>query len=360
MGIFDIFGGGDTSQATDQAINSIWQGNQAYNYAGNASMGILNDATGKAINYLQPYYNTGTAAQNQYAGALGVPGVPAYDPSQMVKTSPGYQFGLSQGNDALNASLSSQGLYGSGPQREAAQKFGQNYGMNYYNQLMNQLAGLGQQGQTAGNQMGGWQMANGQNLANIEMGMGANAQNTFATTAGMNLQSSLQDQRNNQANTLGWLGTGLNFLTGGLSGALGGGGGGGGSNFLGNMLGPLFSGAGGGGAGGISMAGVPDITSESLMAGLGGMFSDKRTKENIHPLMDMTPVSFDYIPEFGAHGQIGFVADDIEHLAPGMVTIGEDGYRRIHPMAIITLLVKEVQSLRHELNLLKSNNEQVN
>ena len=73
MGIFDIFGGGDTSQATDQAINSIWQGNQAYNYAGNAAMGLLNDATGKAINYLQPYYNTGTAAQNQYAGALGVP-----------------------------------------------------------------------------------------------------------------------------------------------------------------------------------------------------------------------------------------------------------------------------------------------
>ena len=58
---------------------------------------------------------------------------------------------------------------------------------------------------------------------NIEMGMGKNAQNTFATTAGMNLQSSLQDQQNQRANTLGWLGTGLNFLTGGL---LGGGGGG--------------------------------------------------------------------------------------------------------------------------------------
>jgi hypothetical protein len=255
MGIFDIFGGNDTSQATDQAINQMWQGNQAYNYAGNASMGILKDSLSNASSYLQPYYDTGAAAQKQYAGALGVPGVPAYDPSQMVQATPGYQFGLRQGNDAMNAQMSAQGMYGSGPQRQAAQKFGQNYGMNYYNQLMSQLQGLGQQGQQAGNQMGQWQMNTGQGLAGLEMGMGQNAQNTFATTAGMNMQSSIQDQKNQSASMNGLLGAGLNFLVPGLGSILGGGGGSGGSgggsqNFLGNMLGPLFSGAGGGGGGG--------------------------------------------------------------------------------------------------------------
>ncbi len=253
MGIFDIFGGGDTSGATDKAVNSLWQGNQMYNWGAHNAENVLNQYLGYATNYLRPYSDIGTSAQTQYAGALGVPGVPAYDPSQMVKATPGYQFGLSQGNDALNASLSSQGLYGSGPQRQAAQKFGQQYGMNYYNQLMNQLAQLGQQGMQAGGQLGQWNMNTGQGIAGLELGMGQNAQNTMATGAGMELQSSIQNQQNQNANTLGWLGTGLNFLTGGLSGALGGGGGGGGGgsvNFLGNLLGPLFSGAGGGGGGG--------------------------------------------------------------------------------------------------------------
>ena len=255
MGLFDIFGGGSTSGATDQAINQLWAGNRAYNYAGNASQDLLKQYLGNATNYLQPYYDVGTAAEKQYAGALGVPGVPAYDPSAMVRATPGYQFGLSQGNDAMNAQMSASGMYNSGPQREAAQKFGQNYGMNYYNQLMNQLSELGQQGQQAGNQMGNWNMSTGQGLAGLEMGMGQNAQNTFATTAGMGLQSNLQDQRNQNQNTLGWLGTGL----GALSGIFGGGGSGGtgglvgqGVNYLGNMLGPLMSGAGGGLTGGVS------------------------------------------------------------------------------------------------------------
>ena len=222
MGLFDIFGGGDTSGATDNAIGSLWAGNRAFNYAGNTSMDILKQYLGNATNYLQPYYDTGTAAQKQYAGALGVPGVQSYDPSQMVKSTPGYQFGLSQGNDAMNAQMSAQGMYGSGAQRQASQKFGQNYGMNYYNQLMSQLSGLGQQGQQAGNQMGNWNMNTGQGLAGLEMAMGQNAQNTFATTGALGMQSDIQNQQNSRANTMGWLGTGLNVL-GGLFGGGGGG-----------------------------------------------------------------------------------------------------------------------------------------
>ena len=212
MGLFDIFGGGSTSGATDQAINQLWAGNRAYNYAGNASQDLLRQYLGNATNYLEPYYDTGVAAQKQYAGALGVPGVPSYDPSAMVRNTPGYQFGLSQGNDAMNAQLSAQGMYGSGPQREAAQKFGQNYGMNYYNQLMSQLAGLGSQGMQAGNQIGQWNMGTGKDIAGIQLGMGQNAQNTMATGAGMEMQSAIQDANNQKANTLGWLGVGANFL----------------------------------------------------------------------------------------------------------------------------------------------------
>ncbi|MHB8084279.1 MAG: tail fiber domain-containing protein [Dehalococcoidia bacterium] len=363
MGLFDIFGGGDTSGATDKAVNSLWQGNQMYNWGMNQAQDILQQYLGQATNYMQPYYNTGTAANTQQAGILGLPGFAKVDPTAYLTSTPGYQFGLSQGNQSLNASLAPQGLLGSGPQREASTKFGQNYGMNYFNTLMQQLSGLGQQGQQAGTQMGNWTQNTGAGIANLEQLMASNAQNTNATATGLNLQSANQNQQNSQANTLGWLGTGLSaLLSPALGSALGGGGTsllGQGSNWLMNMLGPMMSGAGGGGGAGISSAGLGDFSSEGLMAGLGGMFSDIRTKENIHPLMDMKPVSFDYLPEFGAPGQIGFVADDIEHLAPGMVTMGEDGYRRIHPMAIITLLVKEVRALRQDISLLQSKNEQV-
>lgn len=236
-------GGGGGGGLSDQAIGNLWAGNRAYNQYATGSMDLLKQYQGQANNYLQPYYDTGTAAEKQYAGALGVPGVPAYDPSGMVKATPGYQFGLSQGNDALNASLSAQGMYGSGPQRQASQKFGQNYGMNYYNQLMSQLQGLGQQGQQAGNQMGNWAMNTGQGLAALELGMGQNAQNTFATTAGMGLQSGTQNQNNSQGNMIGMLGGGLGAI-GGIAGQ--------GANYLGNLLGPLFSGAGGSGTSGLS------------------------------------------------------------------------------------------------------------
>jgi len=97
------------------------------------------------------------------------------------------------------------------------------------------------------------------------------------------------------------------------------------------------------------------------IASMFGWLSDKRTKENIQPLdtdalrilKQLNPVVFDYRPQFGNPGQIGFVADEVQALAGGMVFEGDDGYKRLMPMALITLLVKAVQELQSHIETLE-------
>lgn len=105
----------------------------------------------------------------------------------------------------------------------------------------------------------------------------------------------------------------------------------------------------------------------SLLSGLGGlgmlaysMFSDVRTKDDIEPVSDalrlidlLNPVTFDYKPEYGMPGQVGFVADEIEELIPGMVFTGIDGMKKLFPFAVVPLLVKAVQELREEVRQLR-------
>jgi hypothetical protein len=79
--------------------------------------------------------------------------------------------------------------------------------------------------------------------------------------------------------------------------------------------------------------------------------SDRRTKDNIKDLkgsglqaiLAMNPISFDYKPEHGEPGQIGFVADDLEMIHPSMVVRDDEGMRYINAFAVITLLVKAIQ-----------------
>ena len=79
---------------------------------------------------------------------------------------------------------------------------------------MNQLQGLSQQGQQAGGTMGNWQMTGANELANLEMGMGQNAQNTMATGAMAQYQGSQQRNQNAMQNYLGLAGMGISTLLG--------------------------------------------------------------------------------------------------------------------------------------------------
>jgi hypothetical protein len=105
-----------------------------------------------------------------------------------VMAEPGYQFGLQQGQQALDRQATARGMRNSGAALMAAQRYGTDYGTTTYNDAwnrmqgertneFNQLASVADMGQTASNQVGaaGSQFANaaGNNLMGAANAQGA-------------------------------------------------------------------------------------------------------------------------------------------------------------------------------------------
>lgn len=128
------------------------------------SLGDLDTALGKALGTFQegqaaataplaPYAQAGAGALGRLSDAYGVNGPEGNArASAAFTTSPGYQFGLSQGVQALDRSANARGgLYG-GSTLKALTEYGQNYGMQQgwqpYLSGLSGLAGAGQQAAT--------------------------------------------------------------------------------------------------------------------------------------------------------------------------------------------------------------------
>jgi hypothetical protein len=142
--------------------------NDAAGNAADAQAGAAGNATalqrlmyeeGKARN--DPFYRGGVDALQTLTRNL--PNLTtAYDPSK-VQQDPGYQFGLAEGQKALERSLAARGMGVSGAALKAAGRYGNDYATTktgeYFNrdqatkqQTYNQLMGLTTLGQAAGNQ----------------------------------------------------------------------------------------------------------------------------------------------------------------------------------------------------------------
>lgn len=160
---------------------------------------------------LAPYMQTGSAALSQLAGLFGIgtggpTGATAAQATQALTQYPGYQFGLDQGQQALDRSAASRGLSLSGAQLKDSQQFGQGYAMqNAWQPYVSQLSGLSSLGQSAAAGVGNNGLATGQGISNSQLGAG-NAQ-----ASGINNAA--------QALSAGTIGT-ANALSGGLQNAL--------------------------------------------------------------------------------------------------------------------------------------------
>ncbi|MDE2099129.1 MAG: hypothetical protein KGL39_17880 [Patescibacteria group bacterium] len=122
-----------------------------------------------------PYQATGTAAASNLSNLLN-PGTAA----STLASTPGYQFELQQGNNALNNANAASGMAGSGAALKAAQQFGQGLAGTTYNTAVNQnlsAAGLG------ANALTGAMNAN-TNLGNVigmgTLGQAGNVNNTIS------------------------------------------------------------------------------------------------------------------------------------------------------------------------------------
>lgn len=121
-----IFGGSQSSQKqTSQSQSS----NQAY-------PAISNELT--------PNVQAGGQANNQLSNLLGLNGAQGQNAGfQGFQQGTGYQFGLNQGEQAVNGNAAAQGLLGSGATAKALTTYGQNYADtqygNYTGLLQNQV-----------------------------------------------------------------------------------------------------------------------------------------------------------------------------------------------------------------------------
>ena len=96
---------------------------------------------------------SGITSTTGAAGSMGTPNSALM--MQNLANTPGYQFGLQQGQQALDRSAASQGLVLSGAQQKASQEFGTNYATaNAWQPYVNQLNSAASLGENAGAMVG--------------------------------------------------------------------------------------------------------------------------------------------------------------------------------------------------------------
>lgn len=115
---------------------------------------------------LQPFRDAGVNALGNYSALLGL-GTPEQYQSAFdaFKTSPGYQWQLGQGIDALDRSAASRGNLFSGNQLQAVQTYGQGLASQEFNNYLSRLGNLAGRGQNAAVGQGGYSIGEGNAIA---------------------------------------------------------------------------------------------------------------------------------------------------------------------------------------------------
>lgn len=108
---------------------------------------------------LAPWRQTGASALSRLAGEYGLDGQPQ---QSQFTTSPGYQFRMSQGLQAIDRSRAARGLLNSGAADKARMGYAEGLGAQEYDSYWNRLASLAGVGQNATNTT----VAAGQNSTN--------------------------------------------------------------------------------------------------------------------------------------------------------------------------------------------------
>lgn len=193
-------------------LSGVIGGNRAAN-AQEAAAGRSADATlqaqREALAAQQPFLQGGYAGTNRLQELLGVGGNTgaqgygslnqkfSFQPGDLTQT-PGYQFQLQQGQEALDRKAAAGGGFYSGAALKASQGFGQDLASTTFDKeynrafnafqtdranTLNPLQALAGQGQTAANNVSGIQQGTGNALANLYTGLG-NAQGAASIAQG--------------------------------------------------------------------------------------------------------------------------------------------------------------------------------
>ncbi|CAH1656861.1 conserved hypothetical protein [Hyphomicrobiales bacterium] len=182
-----------------------------------------------AIDRLNPWVSAGTSALGTYQGSLGLGGDAARDDAvAKFRASPGYEYKVAQGTDAVARKASALGALGSGNTMTAIADYNRNEADQDYGNWQSQLQGLSDRGQQAATAQSSLQGQLGSSLASLgateaglyggygQMGLN-NLWNATNTGIGAVLGQSKQATDNVNSGASLWanvLGSGVNLLTG--------------------------------------------------------------------------------------------------------------------------------------------------
>lgn len=185
LGGSGILGGlsssGSFGNALSQGLSKATSTGNGLGFAGNLFSAFnANDAyedaaryqlagTNKALAANAPFLQTGTLANDRLSSLLGLGGENYEDILEILRSSPGYQFRLEQGQDALNKSLAARGLTYSGQAIKEAQRLGQGLADQTYQDYLNDLTRQSAAGQQAAGVAGGYEQDKGNILANRDI-----------------------------------------------------------------------------------------------------------------------------------------------------------------------------------------------
>jgi hypothetical protein len=115
MGIFDIFSGQGYEDAARARAEGLARARAAADAAIDTGSRELRSAYGRAGEIYDPLYRSTHAGFSSYGDALGLGGPEGYERARAAfRTSPGYEFALKSGLDALDRRAASRGMLASG------------------------------------------------------------------------------------------------------------------------------------------------------------------------------------------------------------------------------------------------------
>lgn len=212
-----LFGG--ANQASQEQTNAMLAGLAAAQSGANTANQDITQSTQQAVapyTALQPTMAAGTGA---LGNALGLNG-PSGNQSALaqLQTTPGYQFTLGQGNNAINAGAAANGTLNSGNQATALANYDTGLAQNTYSNYVSQLQPYLTGSQNVASGISGAYQNQGNQQAGIQNNLINNETSLLGGIGNAQASASLANQ--NQAQSL-LSGLGKGLLTTPTSGTLG-------------------------------------------------------------------------------------------------------------------------------------------
>lgn len=272
----DLFGGNDAARDQTNFINAGL--NTASNFTNQANNNLTNYYQ-QALPYFESLYGSGSKGLSQLEDALGINGAAGSNNAlTALKQTPGYQFTLGQGDNAINAAAAANGTLGSGNQALALSKFNQGLASNTYNNYISQLQPFMNLATTGASGAGNILTGLGSGISNNLLGLGNDYLSGLSAEGAAQANADLSNAQGFGGLLKGIAGLGTNTIGGGLLSNIGG--------------------------------------------GLMSIFSDERLKEDIAPigeLYDGTNI-YSYRYKGDPVPRIGVMAQEVEKTNPDAVT----------------------------------------